>query len=164
MDNRQTENLQAIFDETLNQFNYSSNLFDNLESRANLILVSISMIFIISLSSYFLNKIDSSFLIVRLIYYSGILLNVVSFILILRVRKRLFEIIKVENLKEEFIKSPNKNFKKIVINKYIPIIKKNIENYEEKEEELRRALLFMKIGILVLLSTIIYILLMINFY
>ena len=146
-------NLDTIFQETINQYNYSSNLFDSLESKTNTLLVSISIIFVISLNSYFLTKIENSLLIISVMYYIGMTLILISFIILLNLRKHKFKVIKIDDIKKSYIEEPNKNFQKIIINKYIPIIDENLNRYDLKNSNLMIASLFMKFGLIFIFVT-----------
>jgi len=159
----QIENLRSIFNETINQFNYSSNLYDSLESKANSLIVSISIILVIAINSYFLKILTEKSVYFNLFYYNGVIFIVFSFIHLLRIRKIKFEKINLESLQKTFIKNPNKNFTKIIIGEYIPIIKENLKNYYRKDSELRIINVTIKIGLSILIIGIIYILWGINF-
>ncbi|PIN76451.1 hypothetical protein COV17_02370 [Candidatus Woesearchaeota archaeon CG10_big_fil_rev_8_21_14_0_10_36_11] len=146
----------------MNQFNYSSALFDSLESKANTIIVAISIILAVALNSYFLEKIECFSIAINVVYYLGIFFIIFSFVLMLKLRRRKFKLIKIEDLKNEYINNPNKDFYKIIVGKYIPVIQENFRQYYNKDKELRFALLMMKIGGLILLITIFYIFVIIN--
>ena len=159
---KKQENLNAILQETINQFNYSSALFDSLESKANTIIVAISIILAVALNSYFPEKIECFSIAINILYYLGILFIILSFVFMLKLRRRKFKLIKIEDLKKEYIEYPNKDFHKIIIGRYIPVIQENFRQYYNKDKELRFALLLMKIGGLILLITIFYIFVIIN--
>ena len=160
--NIEDRNLSALLTETINQFNYSSNLFDSLESRSNTIIVSISIILAVVLDSYFLKKLENFSLIINLFYYIGVGFVIFSLILALNLRRRKFKKIKIEELKEKFQKNPEKDFSKVIIGKYVPVIQENIKHYHEKDRELIHALDIMKIGSTIVMLIILYIFIITN--
>lgn len=157
MNKQEENNLNSIFKETLNQFNYSSNLFDSLESRINTVLLSISIILIIFINSYFLERLEFLSLITKLFYSLGISYIIISFILMINSKRVKLQILRIKDLKEQFKLNPQEDFRKIIITKYIPIIDENIYYYHKKYKSLQKALLIMKIGLLILISVAIYV-------
>ena len=155
--NEENENLNSILIETINQFNYSSNLFDSLESKSNTIIVSISIILAVVLNSYFLGRLEGVNIIANSFFYFGVAIVISSLALMLNLRRRLFKIIKIKSLRDEFIRDSNQDFRKIIIGKYIPKIRENLKNYHSKELELRIALNVMKLGSFILLISMAYI-------
>jgi len=159
---KQDRNLEAIFQETINQFNYSSNLFDSLESKSNTIILSISIILVITLNSFFIEKLEELTFFFSVAYFIGLAFVITSFVLMLNLRKRRFKLIKIQDLKKEYLQKPNRNFHKIIIGKYTPIIQKNFKQYSNKENELRFALNIMKIGGAILIIVIIHMFIIAN--
>ena len=157
MSRKDDENLNAILEETKNQFNYSSNLFDSLESKTNTIIVALSIILAVTLNSYFLNKLETMNIFFNITYYLGILLLIYSFVILFNLRRRKFKLVSIEPLKNEYIKNPQKDFRKILIGRYIPVIDENFEHYYNKDKELRFASKLIKIGSSILLIIIIHI-------
>lgn len=145
-ENKDEENVNALLEETKNQFNYSSNLFDSLESKTNTLLVALSIILTVILNSYFLEKLKGINIFLIILYFEGIIYLSISFIKLLNLRKRRFKIINIQSLKEEYLKNPEKDFRKIIIGKYIPVIDENFKHYDDKDKELRFASLLLKIG------------------
>src|SRR3989344_3485590 len=111
MDDR---NLDALLTETINQFNYSSNLFDSLESKSNTLVVSISIILAIALNSYFLKKVESVNIIFNLLYYLGLVFVTIPFIFLLNIKQRKFSLTDLEWLKHEARNSPESDLYKII--------------------------------------------------
>jgi len=162
MSKKDDENLNAIFEETQKQFNYSSNLFDSLESKTNTIIVALSIILAVTLNSYFLEKLETMILFFNIMYYIGIAFLISSFVILLNLRRRRFKIINVERLKDEYIKNPQKDFRKIIIGRYIPVINENFKHYYSKDKELRFASNLLKIGSSILIIIILHIFIFIH--
>ena len=162
MSKKDDENLNALLEETKNQFNYSSNLFDSLESKSNTIIVALSIILVVTLNSYFLEKLESINLFFNIIYYIGIIFLISSFVVLLNLRKRKFKLISIEPLKNEYIKNPKKDFRKMIIGRYVPIINENFKHYYSKEKELRFALKLLKIGSSIMIIIILHIFIFIH--
>ena len=109
------------------------------------------------LNSYFLGRLEGVNIIANSFFYFGVAIVISSLALMLNLRRRLFKIIKIKSLRDEFIRDSNQDFRKIIIGKYIPKIRENLKNYHSKELELRIALNVMKLGSFILLISMAYI-------
>ena len=158
MKKNEEESLNALFKETLNQFNYSSRLYDNIDQKINTHLFFVSIILMVSLNNYFLNKLADINFYAQLIFWVGISLVILSIIKLFRLRSTKFRLIMLRDLKELFIKDKDKDIRKVVISKYVPIIEENFKHYQKKDSRFIKTSIISKIGGLILLSAIIYIL------
>lgn len=140
-------NLETIFQETLNQFNYSNNLFDNLESKANSLLVCISIFVGVTINYIVIEEFSNYHIILKSLFISGITFKLYSLWILINLRKMKFKSIHLENLKQKIINNPkNINYKKVLVSKYIPIIDENFENFKYKEHRVKLANFFFKCG------------------
>lgn len=160
----ENKNLESLFRETLNQFNYSSSLYDNIDQKINSYLFLGSIILAISFESYFLNFLAHALFIVRFIFWTGVSLVVFSVYGLLSLRATRFRLPKIAEIKKMILKYPREDIRASIIDEYILIIKENFVHYKNKDNKLRRMLYFMKIGGIIIFSAIIYILVVLYFY
>ncbi len=126
------KNLDIIFEEIKNQFKYSSNLYDTLESKTNTILVALTLMFTILFNSYFLNQLDKMPLIFTIFHHFSIFTLFLPFVLLMNLRAIKFRLIKLDSLVESYKKGTKKDFRKTLTTKYLEIIEENFKKYRNK--------------------------------
>jgi len=160
VESKKNKNLELLFNEVHNQFKYSSDLFDNLDNKSNTLIIFITIILVVCFNSYFLEKIDTFSWGILICFFIGISLIITSILrYVFTLRRRKFRIIDLESLKKIYIDDPKRNLYKVLSDRYIKYIDEILDNYEEKEDELAKALVLLRIGFLVLIVVFVFVIL-----
>jgi len=151
-------NKKLALDEIRFQYKYSSDLYDNLESRVHLALILVSIISGMLLGNRFiLSRVSESTLPIKFLFLFGTLLIVYGLYHILFKFKRIpFGLLNLKKLGEKVYKDPKFDFYYAVGKRYTGYIDLNFKNYSKKQNHISKGTLILGWGLIVVIIVYVY--------